>query len=174
MASTPTPEPGRRDAADDDLPPLSTPRIDRFVGDYRFLSNFFPREVTSDTGHTYASVEHAYQAAKATTEENRIVIAAATSPKKAKRRGAKLPPPPDWEGRKVEIMRRLIRRKFAPGTELAAKLVETKDAELVEGNDWGDTFWGRCDGVGENHLGRLLMETRADLRGASSPDDRTA
>ena len=149
------------------------PCIDRFVGGYRFLSNFFARDVTTDTGFTYASVEHAYQAAKATTEEERLAIASAPSPKKAKHRGAKLSPPPDWHTRKVEVMRSLLRSKFAPGTELAASLLATGDAELIEGNDWGDEFWGQSNGVGENHLGRLLMETRAHLRAcSSSPDDR--
>lgn len=32
-----------------------------------------------------------------------------------------------------------------------------------EGNTWGDKFWGVCDGEGENHLGKLLMEVRAEL-----------
>jgi len=149
--------------------------IDRFVGEYRFLSNFFPCDVTTDAGLTYASVEHAYQAAKATTEEERLAIAGASSPKKAKHRGSKLTPSPDWSSRKVEVMRSLLRRKFASGTELAAKLVATGDAELIEGKRLGDEFWGRCNGVGQNHLGRLLMETRDSLRGpCRSPEDRPA
>lgn len=41
----------------------------------------------------------------------------------------------------------------------------TGDVELVEGNWWGDRFWGVCDGVGENRLGRCLMEVRKELRG---------
>lgn len=40
----------------------------------------------------------------------------------------------------------------------------TDDAELVEGNTWGDRYWGVVDGVGENRLGKLLMERRAELR----------
>lgn len=49
--------------------------------------------------------------------------------------------------------------KFAePG--LQAKLLETGNEELVEGNYWGDTFWGVCRGRGENHLGKLLMKVR--------------
>jgi predicted NAD-dependent protein-ADP-ribosyltransferase YbiA (DUF1768 family) len=32
--------------------------------------------------------------------------------------------------------------------------------ELIEGNWWGDTYWGVCNGVGENHLGKLLMKIR--------------
>lgn len=36
-------------------------------------------------------------------------------------------------------------------------------AELVESNTWGDRFWG-VDHAGENWLGRVLMETRTQLR----------
>ncbi len=156
------------DPMDSPIPP-----IDHFVGEYRFLSNFFPSELTADTGFTYASVEHAYQAAKAATEEERLYIAAAPNPKKAKKRGSKLTLSPEWHSRKVDVMRSLVRCKFAAGTELAAKLLATGNAELIEGNDWGDKFWGKCNGVGENHMGRLLMETRDLLcKSRLLPEDR--
>lgn len=48
--------------------------------------------------------------------------------------------------------------------ELKEMLLATGDEELVEGNYWHDTIWGVCDGVGENHLGKMLMEIREDLR----------
>jgi len=71
----------------------------------------------------------------------------------------------DWEEVKVSVMRDLIRQKFKPGSELSDRLLDTGDWLLEEGNTWGDTFWGVCDGVGENWLGRLLMERRGELRG---------
>lgn len=37
--------------------------IDRFSGEYRFLSNFYLAEVELD-GEVYPTVEHAFQAAK--------------------------------------------------------------------------------------------------------------
>lgn len=37
------------------------------------------------------------------------------------------------------------------------------DAELIEGNTWGDRIWGVCDGVGENRLGKILMRVRAEM-----------
>ena len=43
------------------------------------------------------------------------------------------------------------------------KLIDTGDIELVEVNSWGDTFYGVCNGVGENHLGKLLMKIRKEL-----------
>ena len=61
-------------------------------------------------------------------------------------------------------MLRFLRDKFKPGSELAGKLLNTGDAELVEGNHWGDRYWGVCDGEGQNKLGKLLMQVRGELR----------
>ena len=42
---------------------------------------------------------------------------------------------------------------------------EKISAEIIEGNYWHDTFWGVDEetGVGENNLGKILMEVRANL-----------
>jgi hypothetical protein len=66
-------------------------------------------------------------------------------------------------------MEDLLRQKFAPGSELAAKLVATYPRMLIEGNNWHDNYWGscRCDVCGfkgMNVLGVLLMTIRAELR----------
>lgn len=59
----------------------------------------------------------------------------------------------------------LVRQKFNHRyPELRTKLLSTGDLEIIEGNHWGDTFWGVCNGTGENHLGRILMQVREDLR----------
>jgi predicted NAD-dependent protein-ADP-ribosyltransferase YbiA (DUF1768 family) len=62
------------------------------------------------------------------------------------------------------MMRKLLRQKFMKNDLYRDALRETGDQQLIEGNYWGDTFWGVCDGVGTNHLGRLLMEIRAELQ----------
>lgn len=36
--------------------------------------------------------------------------------------------------------------------------------DIVEGNQWHDTFWGVCNGVGQNNLGQILMNVRGILR----------
>jgi len=36
-------------------------------------------------------------------------------------------------------------------------------SNLVEGNSWNDVWWGVCEGEGENHLGRILMDIRAEI-----------
>jgi len=48
--------------------------------------------------------------------------------------------------------------------DLRAKLLATGNEELIEGNTWGDTFWGVCDGKGLNKLGQLLMVVRQMYR----------
>ncbi|MCH7737275.1 MAG: NADAR family protein [Chloroflexi bacterium] len=60
-------------------------------------------------------------------------------------------------------MLELLRDKFRDPV-LRQMLLDTGDLELVEGNNWGDRFWGRVSGVGDNHLGRLLMQVRGECR----------
>lgn len=142
------------------------PPIHEFQGRYRFLSNFWPSVVTYD-GERYPTVEHAYQAAKSDDPAYRLRISVETqgSPSVAKRIGRSAKLRPDWDAVKLDIMLGLLRQKFSPGhEELREQLLNTGDAELVEGNTWGDTFWGRCRGTGYNHLGRLLMQVRREIR----------
>ena len=46
----------------------------------------------------------------------------------------------------------------------AAFLLDTGDLYIEETNSWGDTFWGVCEGKGQNVLGNILMGIRTDLR----------
>jgi ribA/ribD-fused uncharacterized protein len=157
-----------------------TSRIDQFIGEFDFLSNFhtFPivyRDIL------FKSTEHAYQADKFEDEEKRRVFSLDLNPNltagQAKRLGLKMKPiRPDWDAVKDGVMRDVLVLKFSPA-EMRVKLLSTGDAELVEGNWWHDTYWGVCDGsgrhkkcpghepYGENRLGRLLMEVRALLSG---------
>jgi len=61
-----------------------------------------------------------------------------------------------------------MRQKFKQ-PELKAKLLATGDAELIEGNHWGDIVWGVCRGKGENRLGKILMKVREELRWKPTP-----
>jgi predicted NAD-dependent protein-ADP-ribosyltransferase YbiA (DUF1768 family) len=71
----------------------------------------------------------------------------------------------DWDEVKINVMREVLRIKFEI-PELRDKLLATGDVQLVEGNNWGDEFWGvnSVTGVGLNHLGVLLMERREILK----------
>jgi N-glycosidase YbiA len=85
------------------------------------------------------------------------------TPGKAKQMGRKLQVRDGWDGMKLQVMEALLRQKFADPV-LRQKLLDTGDAHLEEGNSWGDVWYGVCNGVGENHLGKLLMAIRDDLR----------
>lgn len=135
--------------------------ITRFVGQYRFLSNFYPAQVKLGD-ITFPTTEHAYQAAKTIDRKEREFIARLNSPGLAKSAGRNLKLRFDWEDIKIEVMRELLKQKFAKGTDLAFLLSQTGNAYLVEGNAWGDTFWGVFHGHGKNNLGLLLMQIRED------------
>jgi ribA/ribD-fused uncharacterized protein len=136
--------------------------IDRFRGDFGFLSNFHEASIWID-GDRYPSVEHAYQAAKAVDPVSRKMIREAARPGDAKKLGKCVQLPPDWDTKKVDLMRRFVREKFK-NPLLRAMLVATEDATLIEGNTWNDTFWGVCRGRGQNWLGKILMEVREECR----------
>lgn len=146
--------------------------IKGFFGDYRFLSNFWPAKVFLD-GEEYSCTENAYQAAK-NPEDKRDYFKICT-PKEAIVFVRENPMDESfldtWEGKKLEIMRDLLIQKFDKNLnpELYQKLKETGDRYLEETNYWGDVYWGvntnskEEKGIGENNLGKLLMEIRSAL-----------
>ena len=138
-----------------------TKKIDRFEGEYAFLSNFYPCVVKDPVSEwKFPTVEHYFQAMKTISYEERNEIQSAETPGKAKRLGRKCTLREDWEEKKDTIMWIGLLSKFYDNPDLRKKLIATGDAELIEGNNWHDTYWGVCNGVGENHLGKLLMRLR--------------
>ena len=89
----------------------------------------------------------------------------------AKRLGKSVELRTDWSQIKLEVMADLLWQKFIINPKLRSMLLATGDRELVEGNTWGDTFWGKCGGVGTNHLGNLLMRLRDLARYVDSYSD---
>lgn len=135
--------------------------ITEFQGEHRYLSNFWPAPIAW-CGIRYPSTEHAYQAAKTNDRAARLYMSRLTAGQ-AKRYGRTVAIRPDWEAVKVDTMREIVTLKFSTHAHLAAKMLATGDAMLIEGNTWGDTFWGVCRGRGENHLGKILMSIRSQL-----------
>ena len=137
--------------------------ITSFDHSYRFLSNFYT--LTEPVEYKYCefeSVEAAYQASKTADKTVRAMFCVLT-PKEAKILGRNIIMRPDFESEKLSIMEDLVRQKFTKSERLKQRLLETGDEELIEGNNWGDRFWG-VDGTGENHLGKILMKIRSELR----------
>jgi ribA/ribD-fused uncharacterized protein len=141
--------------------------IDDFNDEYGFLSNFYLCEVDWE-GKRYPSTEHAYQAAKTLDPKEKEKVRKAASPSRAKRLGKKVTLRKDWESVKVDVMGDILRIKFAKGTPLADRLIATGTEQLVEGNTWGDKYWGKIkrggQWVGKNKLGELLMLIRWELQ----------
>ena len=136
--------------------------IDKFDGDYAFLSNFYYSPFMFQ-GRQYPTVEHFFQAHKAKTYEDFISVLVEPTPKGAKQVGRKIKMREDWETVKDTIMLEGLRAKFSI-KGLREKLLATGDEELIEGNHWHDTYWGVCNGVGKNKLGKMLMQVREEIR----------
>jgi ribA/ribD-fused uncharacterized protein len=137
--------------------------ISAFRGRWTKLSNYSSCVVFYG-GHAYQSVEHAYQAQKAGDLATQKLIRDQPTPATAKKLARSLPRRADWDTVKVPLMRTLLKEKFSQEPERSI-LLSTGDEELIEGNWWNDTFWGQCPlGTGQNWLGRLLMEVRAELK----------
>jgi ribA/ribD-fused uncharacterized protein len=130
--------------------------INSFNGKYRFLSNFYPVNGTT--------VEHQFQAAKAVNTEDAMKVMACKTPGEAKRMGRSIKMRPDWNRIKLKVMYELVKAKFEDPT-LRRMLLDTGNEYLQEGNTWGDTFWGVRNGRGSNHLGKVLMKVRDEIRG---------
>ena len=154
---------------------IKTGAITSFRGEYAFLSNYDQHEKFIWRNQVFTSGEQAFSYAKTfyPTDGNQMKaqlhgeqILEAATPGEAKRLGRSAPLDLKvWDGgHKVWIMREIVHAKFKGVTGYGGKLVNTGATMLIEGNDWGDTFWGRVkvDGKwkGLNTLGVILMEER--------------
>ena len=163
--------------------------IKGFDGEYAFLSNFYEHPMAIDVDVYddnmkadmplanmevyFPTSEHAFHAFK-TLDDWRILKQSEVSkfldftkyetPGKAKRAGKSVDMNVAlWNAVRTDVMRFVLKCKFK-NAELRKKLLDTGDAYLEETNTWGDKYWGVCNGEGDNHLGKLLMEIRDNLR----------
>ena len=137
-------------------------RIMQFRDEYSFLSNMYHTEVRV-LNIPYNNAEAAFQASKITDLSARRQFSSLTG-KQAKALGKTVELRADWNICRLEVMELVLRSKFR-NPDLAMKLVATGDKELVEGNYWGDKYWGYClkTNEGSNVLGRMLMLIRSEL-----------
>src|SRR3974390_1790379 len=138
---------------------------------YGEFSNFSPHPFELK-GRVWPTSEHYFQAQKFAGTEHEEAVRSAKSPMVAARMGRSRERPlrPDWETVKDEIMREVLRAKFAQHASLRSLLLSTGDAEIVE-HTTNDRYWADGgDGSGRNRLGQLLMELRSELRRESSAE----
>ena len=140
-----------------------------FFGPYFWLSNFYlcRCEYEAYLQCPYPSSENAYQAAKVKLMDRYEFEHC--SPRESKELWKRCSlvdaSPAEWDARKDEVMREVLLSKFTLNQELRTKLLETGDKQLIELNNWGDTYWGvDIRNGGLNKLGQILMKTREYLR----------
>ena len=153
--------------------------INEFRGEHFFLSNYSitPFEWRR---HKFFSGEQAFAYAKTFFPKHGETLRCKDlgkrlldtgNPGVAKKYGRQVPlNVEEWDKHKVQYMREIVHAKFMTGQDaqgygIVGPLCNTGARMLVEGNDWGDKFWGRVqdpDGIwrGLNVLGVILMEER--------------
>ncbi|MCK4666819.1 NADAR family protein [Candidatus Dependentiae bacterium] len=145
--------------------------INFFRGVYGFLSNTYMCEFIDDNGISYKSVEHYFQSHKTVDPDERNKIRCAEAPMESKRLGRKCQLRTHWEHMKDSIMEDALRLKFR-NEDLKSKLIATHPYDLVEGNWWGDTYWGKVNGEGLNNLGILLMKIRKEAMNVKDDNEK--
>ena len=135
---------------------------------YGCFSNFSPHGIHLQ-GTDWPTVEHYYQAQKfvGTADAALIpVIYAAQTPDKAAELGRDRTRQvrPDWEQIKAQVMRTAVLKKFLTHTDIQVILISTNNELIVE-NSPIDYYWGCGENkTGHNHLGKILMSVRQEIR----------
>ena len=148
------------------------------------MSNFHPCKIEHQ-GINYPSVEHYYVSMKCnssqyfngnqyTVGDFREIIAKTVSAAVVKKMGQQMKVRSDWDEKKLDFMNWAVREKFKQ-EDLKELLLSTEDLPIIEGNFWHDVYWGQCScdkckGKGENHLGKILMKVRDEIKGVKRPD----
>ena len=132
---------------------------------FYMFSNFSSFLVNYD-GREWMTSEHAYQAMKFHGFLLQEWIRNQRSAHEAMKAAQSKPDQyrPDWSDVKVAIMLEICRAKLDQHPYIQRKLLETGDARLIESSPI-DSFWGWGPNKdGENHLGRIWMKLRDELR----------
>lgn len=140
-------------------------RVCFYEQDFYVLSNFSSFRITF-TGQTFDTSEAAYHYQRFMLPEDRRGVMYAESAHDAFRYAQenKSRQRHDWDAVKVDIMRDILRAKVAQHEYVRRKLLATGERELVE-NSWRDSYWGWGPNKdGQNMLGKLWMQIRAELR----------
>lgn len=140
--------------------------INIFRGEHAWLSNMYECGIEYKD-YLFNSVENAYMWEKNPEDPEWLKMCLVYSAGKIKRESKAITIRNDWDEIKLNVMETLLTIKFNQ-EPFKTKLIETGDQNIVEGTLWGDSFWGVDLKVnpnyGENHLGRLIMKIRDQLK----------
>lgn len=134
------------------------------TGPWGFLSNFSPHPIEFD-GRRWPTSEHCYQAMKFVDPKLQESVRWTNSPKasKAIANANRDQWRSDFHDIKLNIMKDIIRAKIQQYPECAKQLIQST-ADIIEDSNFDD-FWGNGPNKdGQNHLGRIWMEIRAELQ----------
>jgi hypothetical protein len=132
--------------------------VKEFRGKYAFLSNMYKCQVKVD-GIVYQSAEAAYQAQKTTDIDIRHEFSK-LGPVEAKEKGRHIQSLKSFN--RIDAMGKVLIAKFSQNKDLLDELLKINGV-IVEGNTWNDTYWGVCNGKGENMLGKMLSRIRDNV-----------
>jgi len=117
-------------------------------------------------GQLWMTSEHAYHAEKFTDQTLRDTIRKARSAHDAMKfaYAHKDKYVHAWDEIKLDVMKKILLAKVAQHPYVKKKLLESGDQPLIE-DSWRDAYWGWGPNKdGENHLGKLWMEVRNEVR----------
>lgn len=144
--------------------------VGSFSGDLEFLSNMYKIPIYFNESKynnfqpdfkVYPSSENLYQALKCKYIKDRELFQN-VDPHKSKRIGKTIEIRSDWDNVRLEAMKLAIDLKFK-NIELAEKLIDLPDGKIIEFNNWGDRFFGICNGEGLDHLGKILRAKKQQI-----------
>ena len=152
-----------------------------FKGEKKFLSNMYKAPIhlsiedsfarktpyISFDGTIYPTSEHFYQSMKSDSKEWKALVSSTPDGEKVKTLARKhlikkktYKMREDWDIIKIPVMAVAVYLKFSQNKELHDKLSKI-DGKISEVNCWGDTFWGVCNGVGQDNLGKIITRYRS-------------
>ena len=150
-----------------------------FKSGYSLFSNFNPKTPFTYEGVNYRCVEQYYQASKASHFKDHDTwkkVMAARSPKQMKELGNSVVgyDYEKWENECLLVMKRGVREKMLQNPEAKKLLLLTKSAQIVEASRFDGYWsigvdiedhgvWNTNNWVGDNHMGKILMEVRDNL-----------
>ena len=136
--------------------------------DFYVFSNFSSFKLLWK-GYDWMTSEHAYHSEKFTdhpdlVEQLKQTRSAHDAFKFANANRDKYPS--NWDDTKLGVMKKILHAKVLQHPYVKKKLLDSGDKTLIE-DSWRDTYWGwGSEKNGENHLGKLWMEVRDEVRAA--------
>ncbi len=137
-----------------------------FLDDWYVFDSYAPFQIEW-RGKQYPTAEHAFQAAHffKTNPELAEQVRLTRSPREADdlANDNKQYDDPNWRAKRIVIMEEIVRAKYDQHPLVQETLRKSGDRPIVETNP-NDAFWGwGPDRKGENMLGKIWMQLRAEL-----------